>query len=75
LQILSQTIEIGTQRIPGDTELIDTILHEELEARIERRALRRPNSKWARMAEQNEYGTHPYLLPVIDRYMRSKGWK
>ena len=72
--IVSQTIEIGKQSRPGTAELIDTILHEEMEARIVRRAVKNPDSIWGAMDRAGEAGTHPYLLPIVSRFMKLKGW-
>ena len=67
----SQIIEIGKQVKPGGTELIDTILHEEMEARIVKRSYR--SEKYKRIDRGGEKTTHPYLIPIVERFIRMKG--
>lgn len=74
-RIIDQSIEIGKQRKPGKAELIDTLIHEELEARIVQRAYTRHIPKYIKMDKLGERGTHPYILPRVERFLRLKGLK
>ncbi|MEG1567831.1 MAG: hypothetical protein RR347_09125 [Anaerovoracaceae bacterium] len=66
-----KSIEIGKQLVPGDSELIDTLLHEELEARI---FFSRPTKKHKELSKTNDNNViHPYIDEVIKRYRRLKG--
>lgn len=68
-----EKVEIGKQSKKSDEYLIDTILHEELEARI---ALRSNTSrKYSRLHMSTEKERHKYIDKVIKRYFRIKGWK
>lgn len=65
-------VEIGKQSKDSDEYLIDTILHEELEARI---ALRSNNiKKFDELHTSTEKERHAYIDKVIKRYFRMKGW-
>ena len=63
-------IEIGKQRNDSDKELIDTLLHEELEARI----WIRNTKKFKKLSEATEDKRHAYIYKVIKRFMGMKGW-
>lgn len=73
-RLKSLTIEISKQARPGKAEIIDTILHEEMEARIIKRAYKKNIVKYKKMDALGEQGTHPYLLPRVKRYLKLKGW-
>ena len=66
----SVKIEIGKQRNDSDKELIDTLLHEELEARI----WIRNTKKFKKLSEATEDKRHAYIYKVIKRFMGMKGW-
>ena len=68
-------IEVGKQGKPGTTEIIDTIIHEELEARILKRAYNKHIQKYIIMDKLGEKGTHKYILPRVYRFLRMKGLK
>ena len=66
-------IQIGKQTKPGSKELMDTMIHEELEARIGTQRY----SKYAKLQgySDDEIDTrHEYIQAVINRYFRMKGW-
>lgn len=58
-------IEIGTQKLPTDEELRDTILHETLEAKLIARD--DPRLKWG------DPVVHPYIDKIIAKYIKIKG--
>lgn len=64
-------IQIGKQASDSKKELIDTILHEELEARI---AINKHSSEkyWA-LNESTDDERHAYIQRVIDKYIKMKG--
>ncbi len=68
-----ERIEIGKQYKEGVKELIDTILHEELEARIVNRAFNEGSERYMKMFRAGDSAIHPYINKVIARYMRMKG--
>ena len=59
------TIEIGPQDKPGESELIDTLLHEELEARIFKRG--------GKYDTDDDAFRHEHINAVIARYRKAKG--
>jgi hypothetical protein len=67
----SQDIEIGKQFKPDKSELIDTILHEEMEARIVNESYR--SDKCKQLDRGGEKTTHLYLVPIVERFLRMKG--
>ena len=64
---------IGKQYREGRAELIDTIVHEELEARIWLN--RHSSERYFALNEATENERHAYIQKIIDRYMRLKGIK
>uniref|UniRef100_UPI00272A6F21 phage minor capsid protein n=1 Tax=Adlercreutzia caecimuris TaxID=671266 RepID=UPI00272A6F21 len=64
---------IGKQYRPGRTELIDTIVHEELEARIWLN--RHGSERYFELNDAADDVRHAYIQRIIDRYMRLKGLK
>lgn len=63
-------IYIGKQDKDTKEFLIDTILHEELEAKI----LVRNTNKYRNLNNMNEDNRHVYINKVIERYFKMKGW-
>lgn len=68
-----EKIEIGKQYKDGVKELIDTILHEELEARIVKRAFNEGSERYMKMFRAGDSAIHPYINKVIARYLGMKG--
>lgn len=71
-----EKIVIGKQLKPGDTELIDTLIHEELEARIN--VFDTTVKKYIKMqgtSEVKRFERHQHIAKVISRYFRMKGLK
>jgi hypothetical protein len=66
-------VEIGRQEHDSEFHLLDTLIHEELEARIAVRADRNWHGKYGKMFGKIEQ-THKYIYAVIARYFRVKGW-
>ena len=64
-------VYIGKQAKPGDAELVDTILHEELEARIWLN--RHGSERYWRLNSAGDDERHAYIQKIIDRYVRMKG--
>ncbi len=64
---------IGKQYSPGKNELIDTLLHEELEARIWLN--RHSRERYFELNHVTEVERHAYIQKIIDRFMSLKGWK
>lgn len=62
-----EAIKIGPQKNDDEDELVDTILHELLEARAMMRGDRR-------LAGGDE-AMHPYIDTIIAKYVKMKGWK
>ena len=62
---------IGKQYRKGRAELIDTIVHEELEARIWLN--RHSSERYFALNEATDDERHAYIQKIIDRYMRLKG--
>lgn len=69
-----QTImEIGKQKRPGEAELVDSIIHEELEARI---ALNpRASDRYFHLNSASNDERHAYIQKIIDRHVKTKGIK
>ena len=65
-------VYIGKQAKPGDAELVDTILHEELEARI--RLNRHGSERYWRLNSAGDDVRHAYIQKIIDRYVRMKAY-
>lgn len=64
-------VQIGKQKRPGEAELVDTLLHEELEARI---ALNRHNrERYYRLNDVSNDERHAYIQKIIDRYVKMRG--
>jgi hypothetical protein len=68
--------EIGKQYYPGDRELVDTLIHEEMEARI----WTRDKPLYARLRKTADDRVlvderHLYIDQVISRYAKLRGWK
>lgn len=68
-----ESIEIGKQDKPSAEFLEDTIIHEELEARIAMRSLF--SSKFSKLYyDCSDDERHQYINSRIERYFRMKGW-
>lgn len=68
-----ESIEIGKQDKSSAEFLEDTIIHEELEARIAMRSLF--SSKFSRLYyDCSDDERHQYINSRIERYFRIKGW-
>lgn len=65
-------VEIGKQRLPGRRELADTLLHEELEARIWLNKHSR-EQYYEFNESKDETEKHAYIQKVVDRFIRLKG--
>lgn len=66
-------VEIGKQDRPSAEFLEDTIIHEELEARIVSRANK--SSKFhSLLYDCNDVERHKYINAIIERYFRMRGW-
>ena len=63
-------VEIGPQANESDAFLIDTIVHEELEARIGLRKTKR----YEKLDAAPDRKRHEYINKVISRYFKAKGW-
>lgn len=68
-----EKIEIGMQSKEGREELIDTLLHEELEARIMIRAFNNNSEKFAQLFQGGDDTIHLYINKVIKRYLKMRG--
>lgn len=60
---------IGKQYKPGDADIMDSILHEELEIRIARNR----SERFRKMAKGGNDTIHPYINSVIDKFFAAKG--
>jgi hypothetical protein len=69
-----KTMEIGKQNKSGKAELVNTLLHEELEARIAVKAYNRYSERYRLIIKHNDSTIHPYINKVIKRFFRLKGW-
>ncbi len=63
-------IQIGKQDKSTKEFLIDTLLHEKLEAKI----LTTKTSKYNQLSKMNEDDRHLYINKVIKKYFNMKGW-
>ncbi len=63
-------VEIGKQDKSSAEFLLDTILHEELEARV----LSRNTTKFTDLSHASETVRHKYINKLIKRYFRVKEW-
>ena len=75
-----RAVEIGRQESPSEEWLLNTIIHEELEARIAERANRHWHGKFGAMypsppKPHDNKGIHKYIYAVLERYFRMRGWK
>lgn len=68
-----KSMEIGKQFKEGKNELIDTLIHEELEARIGLKADKAV--KFSRLENASEARRHKYINAVIERFFAFKGWE
>lgn len=67
----STVIQIGKQKRPGEAELVDTLVHEELEARI---ALNRHSRElYYHLNAAPDDERHAYIQKIIDRYVKMRG--
>ena len=66
-----KSILIGKQKDSSDEELVATLLHEELEARI---ALGK-SEKYMKLYASSDDIRHEYIQKVINRFFKAKGWK
>ena len=65
-----KAIQIGKQDKDTKEFLIDTLLHEKLEAKI----LITKTDKYKGLNNMSEIKRHEYINKVIERYFRMKGW-
>ena len=71
-RVTIKSFEIGKQVKDTKECLIDSILHEELEARI---LLRKKNSAYySKIYNSGDDGIHDHINAVIKRYFKAKGW-
>ena len=63
-------IEIGKQSIEGKGYLLDTLIHEEMEARI----MLGKDGKYKNVFSKGDRGIHEYIDRVIKKYFRMRGW-
>lgn len=70
--VVVHKVEIGRQERSSEHFLLDSIIHEELEARIAIRAGRGVRKFQAMLGKEKQ--THAYILPVVTRYFRMRGW-
>ena len=63
-------ILIGKQKTDSDLDLIDTLIHEELEARIAVRSY--DNEFYAKLDKASDEERHKYINKVIERFMRGR---
>lgn len=67
------SVQIGKQDKPSAEFLEDTIIHEELEARIAMRSLF--SHKFSRLYHDcSDYERHKYINSRIERYFHMRGW-
>lgn len=64
-------VQIGKQKRPGEAELVDTLLHEEMEARIALNWHNRELYFHLNVASEDE--RHAYIQKIIDRYVKMRG--
>lgn len=69
------SIQIGKQKNASDLELIDTLLHEQLEAKILIRALNYKSKRFKALNNAGDKARHDYINRVIARYLRMRGLK
>ena len=67
-----EKVEIGKQDSPSAEFLEDTIIHEELEARIAVRSMY--SQRYRDLYEGNDEERHRYINRIIDRFFKIKGW-
>ena len=67
-----EKVEIGKQDSPSAEFLEDTIIHEELEARIALRSMY--SQRYRDLYEGNDEERHRYINKIIDRFFKIKGW-
>lgn len=67
-----KSMEIGKQYSDTKEALIDTIVHEELEARIMIRS--RYSKKFSKLNTASDSVRHKYINRVIKKYFKMKGW-
>ncbi len=72
-RIVGIKILIGKQMKAGQAELINSIIHEELEVRIHVRAYNYNISEDVSRVEQGDLSLHPYINKAIKKYFRIKG--
>ena len=65
-------VEIGKQDKSSAEFLEDTILHEELEARIAIRS--KYSERYNNLYNSNDIDRHKYINKIIERYFKIKGW-
>ncbi|MEG0376171.1 MAG: phage minor capsid protein [Raoultibacter sp.] len=66
------SMKIGKQQYPGQKALIDSLLHEELEARLH---MKPPilHKYWELTHAETDTELHKYIQRIIDRYVKMKG--
>ena len=67
-----EKVEIGMQDRSSVEFIEDTIIHEELEARIAMRS--NFSKKYKTLYNSNDEIRHKYINSVIERYFKTKGW-
>ena len=67
---ISVSIEIGKQYKPGDEELLDTLIHENLEARIGVNS--HSSEKYYELNDMTDDERHEYIQRIIDRYVKMR---
>lgn len=68
-----KAMNIGKQAKPGNAELIDTLIHEELEARIWLNF--HGSEKYWLLNSASDDERHAYIQKIIDKYVKMKGIK
>ncbi|MEG0620546.1 MAG: hypothetical protein RR477_05395 [Raoultibacter sp.] len=63
-------VHIGKQAKPGEAELVDTLLHEELEARIW--LDRHRSDRYWHLNNASDDERHAYIQKIIDRYVKMR---
>lgn len=72
-RILGIAIIIGKQKNGSRKELLDTLVHEELEARVLRRAYNEKVDSDIKLLKSGNEIVHTYIEKVIARFFRLKG--
>ncbi len=70
-----KSIEIGKQINDSDLELMDTLIHEQLEAKILIRAYNYKSERFIKLDKMSDAGRHRYINAAIKRYLKMRGLK